>query len=155
MGINDPVAEEDLEAVDANDPIVKDDMEEKMSSSLEPATAQPTTPIKVNETKEVYEDNESVVGSNTKDETFVSKIVDSIEKSLRDREDDESLCEINQSNMSVSFEKVDGKYKCPSCDKNFKFLTYLKAHRNSNTSCLMTINGRKKRSSMNFSRIQL
>merc|ERR1712112_174381 len=150
----DSVVEEDLNVANANDPIVEDAMEEKMSSSSEPATAQPTTPIKVLETKEVYDDNESVVGSNTKDETFVSKIVDSIEKSLRDREDEESLFEINQSNMSVSFEKVDGKYKCPSCDKNFKFLTYLKAHRNSKTSCVMTINGRKKRSSMNFSRIQ-
>merc|ERR1712227_852330 len=79
---NDPVAEEDLEAVDskdsvveedlnvanANDPIVENAMDERMSSSSEPATA--TTPVKVLETK-VFDDNESVVGSNTKDETFV------------------------------------------------------------------------------------
>jgi len=46
----------------------------------------------------------------------------------------------------------DARYKCSSCGKDFKFLTYLKGHQSSKTNC-NSKEIKKKRQSMNVSRI--
>merc|ERR1712098_779410 len=64
---------------------------------------------------------------------------------------DESNPDLNLSNFGTPTEKVDGKYRCSSCSKDFKFLTYLKAHQNSKSGCVSSAG--KRRPSMNFSKI--
>jgi len=64
---------------------------------------------------------------------------------------DESNPDQNLSNFGTPTEKVDGKYRCSSCSKDFKFLTYLKAHQNSKSGCVSSAG--KRRPSMNFSKI--
>jgi len=64
---------------------------------------------------------------------------------------EESNPDLNLSNFGTPTEKVDGKYRCSSCSKDFKFLTYLKAHQNSKSGCVSSAG--KRRPSMNFSKI--
>jgi len=55
-----------------------------------------------------------------------------------------------QKKGEVEVEEV--RYKCTSCGKDFKFLTYLKGHQSSKTNC-NSKEIEKKRQSMNVSRI--
>ena len=98
-----------------------------------------------------------------RDMSYVNSIVESIEKVSRPSESVESKVRtrISSPNSSSdvdkstllgnSSEKVEGKYKCGDCGKDFKFLTYLKGHK-SKSGCINS-NGKKKRPSMNFSKI--
>ena len=55
--------------------------------------------------------------------------------------------------LAEVYEKTDdARYKCSSCGKDFKFLTYLKGHQSSKTNC-NSKEIKKKRQSMNVSRI--
>lgn len=98
----------------------------------------------------------------SRDVSYVSSIVDSIEKVSKPSETKESLSKTSSPNGSTdggdkstllcnSLEKVEGRYKCDDCGKDFKFLTYLKGHK-SKSGCINS-NGKKKRPSMNFSKI--
>ena len=98
-----------------------------------------------------------------RDMSYVNSIVESIEKVSRPSECVESkvrtsITSPNNSSdvdkstlLGNSSEKVEGKYKCDDCGKDFKFLTYLKGHK-SKSGCINS-NGKKKRPSMNFSKI--
>ena len=95
--------------------------------------------------------------------SYVNSIVESIEKVSRPSECVESKVRTSISSpknssdvdkstlLGNSSEKVEGKYKCGDCGKDFKFLTYLKGHK-SKSGCINS-NGKKKRPSMNFSKI--
>jgi len=92
--------------------------------------------------------------------SYVNSIVESIEKVSRPSESKvrTSISSPNNSSdvdkstlLGNSSEKVEGKYKCDDCGKDFKFLTYLKGHK-SKSGCINS-NGKKKRPSMNFSKI--
>ena len=98
--------------------------------------------------------------SRQRDISYVSSIVESIEKASRPNETEEGSAsrtstptrssDIDKSTCN-SLEKVEGMYKCDDCGKDFKFLTYLKGHK-SKSGCINS-NGKKKRPSMKFSRI--
>merc|ERR1712058_107337 len=80
------------------------------------------------------------------------EIVGNVANSDNDNEkQDEPNPDLNLSNFGTPTEKVDGKYRCSSCSKDFKFLTYLKAHQNSKSGCVSSAG--KRRPSMNFSKI--
>ena len=97
----------------------------------------------------------------SKDTSYVNSIVESIEKVSKTSEFEGSISRTSSPNSSSdvdkstvlcsSLEKVEGKYKCDDCGKDFKFLTYLKGHK-SKSGCINS-NGKKKRPSMNFSKI--
>ena len=100
----------------------------------------------------------------SRDVSYVNSIVESIEKVSRPSESVESKVKTSISSspnsssdvdkftlLGNSSEKVDDKYKCDDCGKDFKFLTYLKGHK-SKSGCINSI-GKKKRPSMNFSKI--
>ena len=100
----------------------------------------------------------------SRDVSYVNSIVESIEKVTRPSESVESKVKTSISSspnsssdvdkstlLGNSSEKVDDKYKCDDCGKDFKFLTYLKGHK-SKSGCINS-NGKKKRPSMNFSKI--
>merc|ERR1711915_961372 len=89
-----------------------------------------------------------------KPDQIVDEIVannDSVEIPNDTEKLDESNPDLNLSNFGTPTEKVDGKYRCSSCSKDFKFLTYLKAHQNSKSGCVSSAG--KRRPSMNFSKI--
>ena len=105
---------------------------------------------------DVYEEEVS----RQRDISYVSSMVESIEKASRPNETEEGSAsrtstptrssDIEKSTCN-SLEKVEGMYKCDDCGKDFKFLTYLKGHK-SKSGCINS-NGKKKRPSMKFSRI--
>ena len=98
--------------------------------------------------------------SQQRDISYVSSIVESIEKVSKPSETEEgsetktstptSSSDVDKSTCN-SLEKVEGMYKCDDCGKDFKFLTYLKGHK-SKSGCINS-NSKKKRPSMNFSKI--
>merc|ERR1719154_59540 len=110
-------------------------------------------------TKRGADDYEEEV-SRQRDISYVGSIVESIEKVSRLNETGEgsasrtstpnSSKDIDRSTCN-SLEKVEGMYKCDDCGKDFKFLTYLKGHK-SKSGCINS-NSKKKRPSMNFSKI--
>merc|ERR1712227_305348 len=76
---------EPQEAAEKKDSILDNAKEEKILSSSEPALpTTPTEPLETREIKELCDEKESGGCSEAKDDKFVSRIVDSIEKGIRD-----------------------------------------------------------------------
>ena len=105
-------------------------------------------------------DHDEEEATASRDVSYVNSIVDSIEKVSKLSESKESISKTSSPNGSTDVDKstplcnlenVDGRYKCDDCGKDFKFLTYLKGHK-SKSGCINS-NGKKKRPSMNFSKI--
>merc|ERR1712147_47753 len=81
----------------------------------------------------------------SRDVSYVNSIVDSIEKVSKPSESKEFISKTSSPNDSTdvdkstllcnSLEKVEGRYKCDDCGKDFKFLTYLKGHK-SKSGCI-------------------
>jgi len=92
--------------------------------------------------EDVFADDESVGNVENNDGVEIPNDTEKLEESNPD---------LNLSNFGTPTEKVDGKYRCSSCSKDFKFLTYLKAHQNSKSGCVSSAG--KRRPSMNFSKI--
>ena len=72
-----------------------------------------------------------------------------------------SMSMVEKGVLDTTVEKVEstGKYKCGDCGKEFKFLTYLKSHQNSKSSCKKNETKKRRSSmvfstSMNFSKLQ-
>ena len=92
-------------------------------------------------------------GLPSNDEDIVENLPSSVEKIPSESGKlDETNPDLNLSTFGTPTEKVEGKYRCSSCSKDFKFLTYLKSHQNSKSGCVSSAG--KRRSSMNFSKIQ-
>jgi len=92
-------------------------------------------------------------GLTSNDEEIVENLPSSVEKIPSESGKlDETNPDLNLSTFGTPTEKVEGKYRCSSCSKDFKFLTYLKSHQNSKSGCVSSAG--KRRSSMNFSKIQ-
>ena len=94
----------------------------------------------------------------SKENDLMNGNMESIEKVSRPNELEDTTTTSPNSNdvdkstlLCNSLEKVEGKYKCDDCGKDFQFLTYLKAHK-SKSGCINS-KEKKKRPSMNFSKI--
>ena len=102
------------------------------------------------------DENEGHMQEVNGDQSYVNKIIYSIEKAVK-AEADESIGNLsdvtNQSSLESPADRGEGKYKCDDCGKDFKYLTYLKGHKTSKEGCINSVEKRK-RPTMNFSKIQ-